>query len=130
MSIEQNKEAVHKFIDALNQQDLARLAEVSTPEVVQEWTEAMPGLYSAMNEHHIDVAAIVAEGDLVAVKMATSGYHSGDIFGIPATGKKWTNRVYTFFRLVDGKIAEVDALPDAENHIKQLGGVITTANPS
>jgi hypothetical protein len=49
------------------------------------------------------------------------------LFGIPATGKAWTNRVYTFFRLVDGRIAEVDAIPDVENHIKQIGGIITTA---
>ena len=73
---------------------------------------------------------MVAEGDMVAVKMATRGYHSGELFGLPATGKAWTNRVYTFFRLVDGRIAEVDAIPDVENHIKQIGGIITTAPQS
>ena len=63
----------------------------------------------------------------MAVKLATSGYHSGEIFGLRATGKWWTNRVYAFFRFMDGKICEVDALPDAENHIQQIGGVIRPA---
>lgn len=129
MSLEQNKATVQKFVDALNQQNSALLQEVATPEVAQEWTAALPGVYAAMKDHHIDITAMVAEGDMVAVKMATRGYHSGELFGLPATGKAWTNRVYTFFRLIDGKIAEVDPLPDVENHIKQLGGIITAAPP-
>jgi predicted ester cyclase len=66
----------------------------------------------------------VADGEMVGMRMVTSGLHTGEIFGLPPTGKPWTNRVYTFFRFADGKICEVDALPDAENHIKQLGGSI------
>ena len=130
MSLEHNKATVQKFVDALNQQDSALLAEIATPDVAMEWTEALPGLYATMKDHHIDITAMVAEDDMVAVKMATRGYHSGELFGIPATGKSWTNRVYTFFRLVDGKISEVDALPDVENHIKQIGGIITVAPQS
>lgn len=130
MSLEHNKATVQKFVDALNQQDSALLAEIATPDVAMEWTEALPGLNATMKDHHIDITAMVAEDDMVAVKMATRGHHTGELFGIPATGKSWTNRVYTFFRLVDGKISEVDALPDVENHIKQIGGIITVAPQS
>lgn len=119
-----NKAAVRKFVDALNRQDTALLAEVCTPEVAKEWTEWLLGMYTSMKDHHIELVAMVADGESVAVKMATSGYHTGEIHGLPATGNRWTNRVYTFFRFVDGKISEVDALADAENIIKQLGGAI------
>lgn len=125
MSTDQNKAIVRKFVDALNRQDTELLNESATPEVAKEWAENLPSMYAAMKDHHIELTAIVAEGDWVAVKMATSGYHTGDIFGLPPTGKWWTNRVYTFFRIVDGKIAEVDPLPDVENNIKQIGGIIT-----
>jgi predicted ester cyclase len=127
MSVEHNKATVQKFIDAINQQDTMLLAEVASPDVAKIYAETLPWLYATMKDHHIDITAMVAEGDMVAVKLATQGYHTGELFGIPATGKSWTNRVYAFFQLVDGKITEVDLLPDAENHIKQLGGVITAA---
>jgi predicted ester cyclase len=123
----QNKATVRKFVDALNRRDNALLAEVCSPEVAKEWTEALPEMYASMRDHHIELVDMAADSESVAVKMATSGYHTGEIFGLPPTGKWWTNRVFTFFRFADGKIVEVDALPDVENHIKQLGGTIQPA---
>jgi predicted ester cyclase len=125
--IEQNRVAVRKFVDALNRQDTALLAEVCTPEVAKEWTEALPGMYASMKDHHIELVDMAADAESVSVKMATSGYHTGDMHGLPPTGKWWTNRVFTFFRLADGKIVEVDPLTDDENLIKQLGGIIQPA---
>jgi predicted ester cyclase len=122
--IEQNRATVRKFVDALNRQDTALLADVCTPELAKEWTQALPGMYASMKDHHIELVDMAVDAESVAVKMATSGYHTGEMFGLPPTGKWWTNRVFTFFRLADGKIVEVDPLPDAENHIKQLGGII------
>jgi predicted ester cyclase len=124
VKIEHNRAAVRKFVDALNRQDTALLAEVCTPEVAKEWAGLLPGMYASMKGHHIELVEMAADEESVAVEMATSGYHTGELFGIPPTGKWWTNRVFTFFRLAGGKIVEVDALPDAENHIKQLGGTI------
>lgn len=124
MSIEQNKATVEKFVDAVNRQDYELLREVTTPVVAEEWTETFVKMHVIMQGHHIDVVDMVAEGDCVSVKMATSGYHTGDIFGIPATGKWWTNRVFTYFRIVGGRVAEFEPLADAENHIKQIGGII------
>ncbi len=125
--IEQNRVAVRKFVDGLNRQDVALLAEVCTPEEAKNWTEALPGIYARFKDHHIELVDMVADGESVAVKMATSGYHTGEIFGLPATGKWWTNHGNTFFYFTDGKIAKVDPVFDVENHIKQLGGVIQPA---
>jgi predicted ester cyclase len=125
--VKQQKAAVVKFIDGLNRQDAALLAEVSTPEIAKEWTEAMSWMYTTMKDHHMELTEIIADGNGVAVKMATSGYHTGELFGLPATGKWWTNRVFVLIHFMDGKICEVDSLPDVENHLKQLGGVIRPA---
>ncbi len=122
--IEQNKAAVRKFVDALNQQEPALLDEVCSPEVAREWTETIPKLHAMFKEHHIELVDMVADGECVAVKMATSGYHTGEWHGIPATGKWWTNHGDTFFQFSAGKIASVEPVFDVENHVKQLGGTI------
>jgi steroid delta-isomerase-like uncharacterized protein len=125
--IEHNRAAVRRFVDGLNQQDAALLAEVCTPEVAKRWAESLPGMVARMKDHHIELVDMVADGERVAVKMATSGYHTGEMHGLPASGKWWTNRVFTFFHFADGKIAEVDPLADVENIIKQIGGSIQPA---
>lgn len=125
MSIERNKAIVQKFVDAINRQDFDLLSETATPDVVEKWTGVIVRMYVIMEGHHIDIVDMVAEDDRVAAKMATSGYHTGDLFGLPATGKWWTNRVFCFFRVADGKVAEFEPMPDVENHIKQLGATIT-----
>jgi predicted ester cyclase len=122
--IDQNKVAAHKFFDGLNRQDAALLAEVCTPEVAKPWTDMLPRVYARFKEHHVEVVDMVADAEMVAVKMATSGYHTGEAFGLPATGKWWTNHGNGFLYFSDGKISRVDFVFDIENHIKQLGGSI------
>jgi predicted ester cyclase len=120
----QNKAAVQKFVDGLNQCDSTLLAQVCTPELAAEFKEMLPGMYARMKDHHIELVNMIADGEGVAVKMATSGYHTGVLHGLPATGKWWTNRVFAFFRFTEGRIEEVDLMPDVENIIKQIGGTI------
>ena len=122
--IKSNKAAVVKFADALNRQDAALLSEVCTPETAKGWIDALPGVYANMKDHHIELSDMVADGESVAVKLSTSGYHTGEMHGLPASGKWWTNRVFAFIRFTDGKIAEVDLQPDVENIIQQIGGII------
>ena len=125
--IDHNKSAVRKFVDGLNQQDAALLAEVCTPEVAKLWTEMLPSAYARFKDHHIELVEMVADGEHVAVKLATSGYHTGEFEGIPATGKWWTNQGNGFIYFTDGKISNVDLVFDVINQIKQLGGVIQPA---
>lgn len=122
--IEQNKAAALKFVDALNHRDTALLAEICSPEVTKEWTEALSWLYATMKDHHIDIIDMAVDGEMAAMSMATSGFHTGELFGLPATGKAWTNQGITLFSFTDGKISKVNSQFDAENHIRQLGGTI------
>jgi predicted ester cyclase len=119
-----NKAAVVKFADAINRKDAALLTEICTPETAKGWIDALPGVYANMKDHHIELSDMVADGESVAVKLSTSGYHTGEMHGLPASGKWWTNRVFAFVRFTDGKIAEVDLQPDVENVIQQIGGII------
>jgi len=122
--IEHNQAVVRKFVDGLNQRDTALLAEACTPDVAAKFSEMLPGMYARMKDHHIELVDMAADGENVAVKMATSGYHTGVMHGLPPTGNWWTNQVFAFFHFTDSKIVDVDLLPDIENFIKQIGGSI------
>ena len=115
--IKHNQAAVRQFVDGLNQREPALLAEACTPEVAAKFSEMLPGMYARMKDHHIELVDMVADGEKVGVKMATSGYQTGVMHGLPPTGKWWTNRVFAFFHCADSKIDEVELMPDVENII-------------
>ena len=87
----------------------------------------LPVAYATWRDHHIELVDLVANGEMVAVKMATSGYHNGEAFGLAPTGKWWTNNGNGLFYFSDGKIFKTDFVFDDQNLIKQLGGVIRPA---
>jgi ketosteroid isomerase-like protein len=129
MSTEENKTVVRRFADAFTNRDLAGLNEVLAPdlakEVIEQW---FPENDATTADHRVGIVDIMAEGDRVSALMATSGRHIGEWMGLPATGKAWTNQVAAFCRVADGKIVEwVAVIPDTENVISQLGGVLSAA---
>ena len=124
MSIEQNKAIVRRFIAAINEQDLDALDTVAAPELAQRWKEAIPQAYGHFAGHYAEITDLIAEGDKVVARLATSGRHAGEWMEIPATGKQWTNHGVFFCRLSDGKIVEQEGLFDNVNLLHQLGAKI------
>ena len=72
--------------------------------------------------YHID--DIIAEGDKVAVRMTVSGTHTGPIRDIPPTGKRISVDYVHWFRLADGKVAELWAVRDDLNEADLRGAVL------
>jgi hypothetical protein len=64
---------------------------------------------------------IMAKGDRVWVHYITRAQHTGDWFGVPATGKTITYAVQAMFRWRGGKIAESDFAVDEAAVLDQLG---------
>jgi predicted ester cyclase len=66
------------------------------------------------------VADQIAEGDMVVTRLTGAGTHTGELMGVPASGKriKWTAIIIT--RFSDGKIAEEWAEFDALSFSQQL----------
>ena len=129
MSIEENKAIVGRFIKAVNEQNAAVLDQVLTPDLAQRWkAQAMPWLYNTFAGHQMTITDLIAEKDKVVARLATSGKHSGELEGIPPTGKEWTNTGVYFIRLSEGQIVECDALFDMPNLLKQLGAKIVPAS--
>ena len=100
MSTQDNKEIVRRYQEAYNSNNLDLLDEILSPEVLTP--KIMPGMASGlegakrvhqttligMPDFHTQIEDLIAEGDQVVARITMSGTHSGDFFGIPATGNK------------------------------------------
>jgi predicted ester cyclase len=68
---------------------------------------------------------ILAEADLVAVRVQAGGTHTGAPFppGIPATGRSMTWKEVHIFRCADGRITEHWGVFDMLGILQQLGAI-------
>ncbi len=75
---------------------------------------------AAFPDWHQEIEDVIAEGDMVVVRWRSSGTHSGDFMGLPATGihASWTG--VGIFRLTGGKIVERWSNWDALGLMQQL----------
>ncbi|MCB0167898.1 MAG: ester cyclase, partial [Anaerolineae bacterium] len=99
MSIESNKAVVRRFREALAAGDVEEAFAVFAPDAVIHMGSApeplsMEGfkqmgqlLLSAFSASSSTVEAMIAEGDLVVSRITFRGTHTGDMMGIPPTGK-------------------------------------------
>ena len=62
-----------------------------------------------------------ADGDWIANHYTVTGKHTGDLFGIAATGNDVSFEAMDFIRVADGKLAENHALSDSTTLMAQLG---------
>jgi predicted SnoaL-like aldol condensation-catalyzing enzyme len=67
--------------------------------VVAAWRSAVPDV-------HCEISHVIEDGDLVAWLVRTTGTHTGDGLGFPATGKRFETVSANFGRFEDGVAAE------------------------
>ena len=82
-----------------------------------------PGLFlrTALPDRVDAIEDIVAEGDRVAMLWRLNATHTGNLFGIPPTGKKIDIYEVGFFRVVEEKIVEGWFMCDELGLLIQLG---------
>lgn len=134
MSTETNKAIIARMIEQVWNEGRTDLAEeffaedyvqhiVGQPaqagyEVVQQ---AAASSRTAFPDFQLSIDDQVAEGDRVAARWTMTGTHEGEFYGIPATGKQVGHSGTTFYRLENGRIAEVWLLGDTMGLMQQLG---------
>ena len=80
---------------------------------------------AAIPDEHIFITAVRFEGDdIIEADMVMNATQTGEIFGIPATGRKIRFDVHERSRFVDGKLAERWAQVDFEDIKRQLTGSV------
>ena len=82
----------------------------------------------AMPDAKVVLHHIVAQGDMVVADWTYSGTNSGEIMGIPPTGKLASITGAHFFRFEGDKIAETWTWPDNLGLLQQLG--LVTIGPT
>jgi steroid delta-isomerase-like uncharacterized protein len=132
--LEVNKKLARDYIDQVfNQHNPSKAADFVTGDVVWHggglgdvagpenlagllgsFIGALPDLYAAEQD-------IIAENDLVLVRLVVTGTVMGSLFGVPADGKqvRWT--AYDVYRVTDGKISEEWAGDDVATIMTQIG---------
>ena len=69
------------------------------------------------------ISHLIAEGDRVTTIATIAGTHDGNLFGMPATGKKFSVGLVETVRIADGKYAERWGGIDTVAMMMQLGAV-------
>jgi predicted ester cyclase len=133
MSIEENKNIVRLYQEIYNSNDLDRLTEVVSEDLLTP--NIMPGiphgLEGAKAAHRIMLTGfpdyqtiiddMIAEGDKVAARIKMTGTHSGEFMGIPLTGRRISFTGIYFARIAGGKIVEHWGEEDGVSLLQQLG---------
>ena len=137
MAIEQldaNKKLARDYIDQVfNQHNPAKAADFVTSDVVwhggglgnitgadnlagllESFIGALPDLYAAEQD-------IIAENDLVLVRLVVTATVKGTLLGVPADGKPVRWDAYDVYRVTDGKISEEWAGDDIATIMTQIG---------
>jgi steroid delta-isomerase-like uncharacterized protein len=84
---------------------------------------------AAFPDVRMDVEALVAENDLVVARWTMTGTHSGAWGEVAPTGRTVRFSGVNFFRIADGKIAEIWNVRDDLGLREQLGAGVYAGYP-
>ena len=102
------------------------LHDPSSPQEVRgvEGTKRFVGMFrSAFPDIAHSIEDQIAEGDKVVTRLRARATHTGDLMGIPPTGKGVTIEGTSIWRIADGKSGECWFNYDALGLMRQLGVV-------
>ena len=141
MSIDESKAIVRRFAEEiLNEKKLDRSDEIMAQDYIDHG--AMPGQapglegfkskmsmwIAAVPDLRVRTEDIFADGDRVAVRWTAEGTQSGNLLGIPASGRSFGFAGISIFRVAAGKIAEQWEEWDKLDLMQQLGVVPAAAH--
>jgi steroid delta-isomerase-like uncharacterized protein len=133
MSAENNKAAVRRFNEAFNAGNLDGAVAVFAPNAVihnsgapdplnVEGFKQFGGVFrTAFPDGKLTIEDLIVEGDKLVSRISYRGTHTGDMLGIPPTGKAVTVSAIIIDQFADGKIVESWRLFDQMGMMQQLG---------
>jgi predicted ester cyclase len=123
MSTQENKAIVRRFItEILQTGNMSLIDELCAPNYVNRMTgqgidsfKQIAGLMnSAISDYHVTIDNLVAEGDEVVARFTMTGTVTGSIMGSKPSGKTFSVRGLTYYRLSNGKIVEDDPITNQD----------------
>jgi steroid delta-isomerase-like uncharacterized protein len=117
-NLESNKAVVRRFIeeifgnqnpdavDDLAAEDFTPHTWGTTPHGRAALREATHRAGAGVTEARFEIHDMIAEGDLVAVRLTSSARHTGTFMGQPPSGRRYSIDEMHIFRLRDGQVTE------------------------
>jgi steroid delta-isomerase-like uncharacterized protein len=112
-----NKHTASHWIELVNARAFGRLSEDWAQDVavnqgrdMQEtvglaaFVALLKTFYAGMSDLVINVEDVVGAGDVVFLRTSSHGTHTGDLFGLPASGRPVSYKGIATYYLADGKI--------------------------
>jgi steroid delta-isomerase-like uncharacterized protein len=130
MSAEENKVLIRRVVEYWNQRDLDGYFSILAPEYVEHLPDGDVPLeelkkyagtfFNAFPDIKFSIEDIVAEEDMVALRIRWQGTHRGIFMGVPPSGKNIDVTNAIFVKIAKGKWVEFWNVTDA-SLILQIG---------
>ncbi|MCI0550562.1 MAG: ester cyclase [Anaerolineae bacterium] len=139
MSLEENKNIVRRYQEIYNSNNLDALDEVVAfdvfmPKIMPNMPSGLEGAKQVhqttllgMPDFRTEIQDLFAEGDKVVARVLMMGTHTGNFYGIPATGKRVEFTGMYIVLIENGKIVKHWGEEDSLSLLKQLGYVVKPA---
>jgi predicted ester cyclase len=111
---------VEALRDVVSDEFVNHEAPEGTPPGLGSITMFMHLLNQAFSEQRWEIHDLLAEDEKVVIRCTHSGVHTGDYFGLPATGRRFAYKQIHIIRVVDGKGVEHWAVRDDTSLMQQL----------
>jgi steroid delta-isomerase-like uncharacterized protein len=137
VSVDRKVAVARAYVDEVfNGRDAERAREFFTPDVVwhggalgtisgvDNLVPVLDGFISALTDIQSEVQDVIASDHLVALRLLVNATHTGNLVGVPATGRAVQWDAVDIYRVNDdGKISEQWAFEDMAAILSQVGAV-------
>ena len=106
--------------EAVSDQFVNHEAPPGTPPGLVGIAMYMTLLNQAFSDQRWEIHDVLADGDRVALRCTHSGVHTGEVFGLPATGRRFAYKQMHIVRILDGRAVEHWAVRDDASLMRQL----------
>ena len=130
MSTEDNKTIVRRYIDeVINQGKLELIDTFFAPEMRERVKGFLKTGGDPFPDGQEEIQDIVAEGNLVMVRLLYRGTHQGEFLGVAPTGKPIEVTGYGTYRLANSQIVWDTICFDWLDALEQIGATINSPSP-
>ena len=131
---ETNRAVFDAAVDAWNAGDLDRYLEMydeaislhgygEEPMTKPQVSGMYRGMFDSIDGIHLDIHDVVESGDKLVARATLTGTHTGELFGVPGTGRPIRQAVITILRFSDGRCVERWSVADTLGVLLQIGAV-------
>lgn len=118
---EESKAVVQGFIEAVFVRHDAEAMDGYTDN--EDLKQAAATFGAAFPDIELTPEHLIAEGDLVAVRITARATHLGELQGIAPTGRRWEATASAWYQVEDGKIVDFWINWDMLSIMQQIGAI-------